>query len=107
MSSFLLNIARGQLVVEDDLVAAIESGHLIGAGLDVTYQEPLPESSKLWDLPGVIITPHIGGQAAWRNDVITDLFCENLAQYLAEEPMRNVVDKRLGFPLRPRNEAKV
>ncbi len=59
----LVNVARGPLVVESDLVAALESGHLAGAVMDVTEQEPLPASSKLWDLPQVIITPHVGGQA--------------------------------------------
>ncbi|MEX0939103.1 MAG: D-2-hydroxyacid dehydrogenase [Pirellulales bacterium] len=98
--SLLVNVARGPLVVERDLVAAIESGHLGGAALDVTEEEPLSPSSRLWDLPGVIITPHVAGQSARRIDKMTDFFCENLQRYLRNEPLLNVVDKQLGFPLR-------
>jgi phosphoglycerate dehydrogenase-like enzyme len=95
----LINVARGAMVVEDDLVAALESGHLSGAGLDVTDPEPLPTASRLWDLPNVIITPHVGGQAATRIDDMTSFFCDNLARYFAGRPLRNLVDKRLGFPI--------
>lgn len=94
----LINVARGPVVVEKDLVAALESKHLAGAGLDVTEVEPLPESSRLWDMPNVIITPHVGAQSRSRIDDTTDLICENLARYLAGKPLRNLVDKRLGYP---------
>jgi D-3-phosphoglycerate dehydrogenase len=92
-------VARGPLVVEADLVAALESGHLGGAALDVTDPEPLPAESKLWDLPNVIITPHVGGQSATRIDDMTNFFCANLERYMAGRPLANLVDKRLGFPL--------
>ena len=98
--TLLMNVARGQLVVEKDLVAALESGHLSGAGLDVAAEEPLPPSSRLWDLPNVIITPHVGGQSARRIDDMTDFFCENLRRYQSGEPLLNLVDKRLGYPVR-------
>jgi phosphoglycerate dehydrogenase-like enzyme len=99
--SVLANVARGALVVEDDLVEAIASGHLAGAVMDVTEPEPLPPESKLWDLPGVIITPHVGGQAAWRIDRMTELFCENLRRWREGLPLVNYLpDKRLGFPIR-------
>jgi D-3-phosphoglycerate dehydrogenase len=98
--TLLMNVARGQLVVENDLVAALESGHLSGAGLDVAAEEPLPPSSRLWDLPNVIITPHVGGQSARRIDDMTDFFCENLRRYQSGEPLVNLVDKRLGYPIR-------
>jgi D-3-phosphoglycerate dehydrogenase len=98
--ALLVNVARGPLVVEADLVAALESGHLAGAAVDVTEQEPLPQSSRLWDLKNVIITPHVGGQSRLRIDQMTDFFCDNLARYLANRPLRNLVDKRLGFPVR-------
>lgn len=97
--AILINVARGQLVVEKDLVSALESGQLGGAGLDVTDPEPLPVESKLWTLPNVIITPHVGGQSATRIDDMTNFFCENLRRYLIGQPLRNLVDKRLGFPL--------
>jgi phosphoglycerate dehydrogenase-like enzyme len=98
--SILVNIARGAVVAEEALVEALQSGHLHGAGLDVTEVEPLPETSKLWDLPNVIITPHVGGQFARRIDQMTDFFCENLRRYLTGKPLNNLVDKRLGFPVR-------
>jgi D-3-phosphoglycerate dehydrogenase len=97
--AILINVARGPLVVEQDLVDALESGHLGGAGLDVTDPEPLPVESKLWNLPNVLITPHVGGQSATRIDDMTNFFCDNLARYLSNQPLRNLVDKRLGFPL--------
>jgi phosphoglycerate dehydrogenase-like enzyme len=97
--ALVINVARGPLVVTDDLITALESGHLGGAGVDVTEPEPLPPDSRLWDLPNVIITPHVGGQSATRADDMTNFFCENLRRYLANEPLMNLVDKRLGFPL--------
>jgi D-3-phosphoglycerate dehydrogenase len=96
--SLLINVARGPVVVEADLVAALQSGHLAGAGLDVTEIEPLPAGSQLWDLPNVIITPHVGAQSVRRSDDATDLFCENLRRHLSGRPLLNLVDKRLGFP---------
>jgi phosphoglycerate dehydrogenase-like enzyme len=96
--SLLINVARGPLVVEKDLVAALQSGHLAGAGLDVTEIEPLPLESPLWNLPNVIITPHVGAQSRFRADVTTDLVCENLRRYFAGRPLINLVDKRLGYP---------
>ena len=96
----LINVARGQVVVESALVEALITGHLSGAGLDVTEVEPLPPSSRLWNLPNVIITPHVGAQSRTRYDDATRLFAENLGRYLRHEPLVNVVDKRLGFPKR-------
>jgi len=96
--SILINVARGPVVVERDLVAALESGHLGGAGLDVTEIEPLPPESRLWDLPNVLITPHVGAQSDHRADNTTNLICENLRRYFAGKPLINLVDKRLGFP---------
>jgi phosphoglycerate dehydrogenase-like enzyme len=96
----LINVARGPVVVEAALVAALESGHLSGAGLDVTEREPLPPTSRLWDLPNVLITPHVGAQSHTRYDDATNLFCENLQRYLHGQPLRNVIDKVLGFPRR-------
>jgi phosphoglycerate dehydrogenase-like enzyme len=97
--AFLINVARGAMVIEPDLVAALESGHLAGAGIDVTQVEPLPESSPLWNQPNLIITPHVGGQCARRIDDMTNLLCENLRRYLNGQPLYNLIsDKQLGFP---------
>jgi D-3-phosphoglycerate dehydrogenase len=98
--SILINVARGPLVVETALVAALESGHLAAAALDVTEQEPLSPASRLWEMPNVIITPHVGGQSRFRIDQMTDFFCENLRRYQAGQPLLNLVDKELGFPIR-------
>ncbi|MEX2174991.1 MAG: D-2-hydroxyacid dehydrogenase [Pirellulaceae bacterium] len=96
--AILINVARGPVVVERDLVAALQSGQLGGAGLDVTEIEPLSPESPLWDLPNVIITPHVGAQSCRRADDTTELVCENLRRYLAGQPLLNLVDKGLGFP---------
>ena len=96
--SYLVNVARGPVVRESALMAALDSGRLAGAGLDVTEVEPLPESSRLWDDPRVIITPHVGAQSARRVDDTTELACLNLRRFLGGELPLNRVDKRLGFP---------
>jgi len=96
--SYLINVARGQCVNEQDLIDSLESGRLAGAGLDVTAVEPLPAESRLYDQPNVLITPHVGAQSGPRYDDSTRLICENLKRYLAEQPLFNIVDKSLGFP---------
>ena len=97
--AWLINVARGPCVVEADLVEALESGHLAGAGLDVTETEPLPPESPLWELPQVLITPHVGAQSRDRFDKVTALACENIRRFRRGESLWNEVDKRLGFPL--------
>ncbi len=96
--SYFVNVARGACVKESDLCEFIGNGHLAGAGLDVTEVEPLPESSPLWGFDNVLITPHVGAQAARRTDDTVDLICENLSRYFADRPLYNIVDKKLGFP---------
>ena len=99
--ALLVNVARGPLVVTDDLVAALREKHLAGAVMDVTDPEPLSPQSPLWEMPGVMITPHVAGQSAWRIDNMTRLFCDNLQRRRQGEPMINyLTDKRLGFPIR-------
>ncbi len=96
--AILINVARGPVVDEAALVTALESGRVSAAGVDVTEVEPLSQASPLWEMPNVIITPHVGAQSAKRVDDTTDLFCENLERYLRGARLRNVVDKELGFP---------
>jgi phosphoglycerate dehydrogenase-like enzyme len=96
--SYLINVARGAVVVEDSLVDALACGKLRGAGLDVTEIEPLAPASRLWDDPNVIVTPHVGAQSARRVDDATDFACLNLRRFLAGEMPYNRVDKKLGFP---------
>ncbi|TWU16499.1 D-2-hydroxyacid dehydrogenase [Allorhodopirellula heiligendammensis] len=95
---YFINVARGPVVDEAALVAALASGHLAGAGVDVTETEPLPPTSPLWTDPHVLITPHVGAQSIRRVDDTTDLVCINLRRYFAGDPLFNRVDKNLGFP---------
>lgn len=97
--SYFINVARGQVVKEVDLVDALASEHIRAAGVDVTEVEPLPESSPLWEMPNVVITPHVGAQSARRVDVTVDFFCQNLERFRAGNVLHNQVDKQLGFPV--------
>jgi phosphoglycerate dehydrogenase-like enzyme len=92
----LINIARGQVVDEAALIAALRSGQIGAAALDVAEIEPLPASSPLWDMPGVLISPHSASTAPSENAKITDIFCHNLACFLDGrfDDMRNVLDKQ-------------
>lgn len=95
---YLINVARGQVLQEKALVDALRSGHLSGAGVDVTEVEPLPPESLLWNDPNVLVTPHVGAQSARRVDDTTDLVCINLRRYFTDQSVYNRVDKQLGFP---------
>lgn len=95
---YLINVARGPIVVESALVAALDSGRLSGAGLDVTEVEPLSIESALWNRDNVIITPHVGAQSYRRVDDTTDFACVNVRRFLDGERPHNIVDKTLGFP---------
>lgn len=93
----LINVARGAIVDEAALVAALREGRLAGAGLDVFETEPLPKESPLWHTPGVIVTPHSSGNYPGYVQQATEIFARNLRRYLREEPLENVVDKRAGY----------
>lgn len=95
--AIFLSVGRGQSTVTADLVAALESGQLYGAGLDVTDPEPLPEDSPLWLLPRVIITPHVSTAGADSVRRMTTIAVENLRRYVAGEPLLNIVDIRRGY----------
>jgi len=96
-SATIINVSRGRLLDEDALVEALAEGRLRGAGLDVFAEEPLPTGHPLWDLPNVLITPHISAvtRQFWRRQ--TDLIVENIRRYLAGSPLLNLVDKEAGF----------
>ena len=96
-TAYLVNIARGGLVDEPALIAALKAGTIAGAGLDVFAREPLPPESELWDLENVILSPHISGGTEIYNQRATDIFCANLRRYLAAEPLVNVVDPARGY----------
>jgi phosphoglycerate dehydrogenase-like enzyme len=96
-NAFLVNVARGPVVDEQALVAALRSGALAGAGLDVFEREPLPPESPLYDLANVILTPHVAGSSVCYNERLTRLFADNLRRYLAGEPLWNVIDRERGY----------
>jgi phosphoglycerate dehydrogenase-like enzyme len=95
--AFLVNLARGSIVDEAALIAALRSGHLGGAGLDVFAAEPLPPDSPLWDLPGAIVSPHQAPNATGWDARALGLFRDNLERFLSGRPLRNVVRKRRGY----------
>jgi phosphoglycerate dehydrogenase-like enzyme len=87
----LVNVARGEVVVEADLVAALQSGALAGAYLDVFAQEPLPAESPLWALPQVLLTPHAAGHASGNAARALAIFTDNLGRWLRGQALRNSV----------------
>jgi phosphoglycerate dehydrogenase-like enzyme len=92
-----LNLGRGSTVDQAALVTALRTGAIGAAALDVLEEEPLPEDHPLWTMPNVVVSPHMAGDfAGWREELV-ELFVENLERYLTGQPLRNVVDKRLGF----------
>jgi len=96
-TALLVNVARGKLVDERALEAALAGGTIGGAALDVVEHEPLAASSPLWDLPNVLITPHTSGFREDYWDAVVDIFVENAKRLAAGQPLVNVVDKRAGY----------
>lgn len=94
---FIVNVGRGTAIDTDALTDALRSGHVAGAGLDVTDPEPLPKESPLWDMPNVIITPHISGFSPSNGERSMEIFIENLNRFLKNEPLINIVDFELGY----------
>jgi phosphoglycerate dehydrogenase-like enzyme len=95
--AYFVNVGRGGSVVQPDLVEALRSGRLAGAGLDVTDPEPLPADSALWQMPNVIITPHVSAESDLGNDLRFLIAAENLRRYVAGEKMLSVVDVGKGY----------
>lgn len=87
----VINIARGEVVDEPALIAALESGHLAGAYLDVFEKEPLPADSPLWDMPNVIVSPHNSAAASGNDERVYRIFLENLKRWSHGEPLLNEV----------------
>jgi phosphoglycerate dehydrogenase-like enzyme len=96
-SARLVNVGRGPSVVEPDLIAALREQEIAGAALDVFADEPLPPDSPLWHLDGVIVSPHMSGDRHGWREALADLFLDNLGRWRAGDPLRNVVDKALGY----------
>jgi D-2-hydroxyacid dehydrogenase (NADP+) len=96
-TAYLINVARGELIDEEALIWALEEQRIAGAGLDVFAREPLPVESRLWELPNVIISPHVSGGMEDYGEKSTAVFCENLRRYLSGRRLINVVDKKRGY----------
>lgn len=96
-SAYLVNIARGAVVDEAALIRALREGWIAGAGLDVFEQEPLPSDSPLWELENALISPHVAGFTPRYDERAVALFAQNLARYIAGEPLLNLVDKARGY----------
>jgi len=93
--AYVINVARGQHIVEADLIAAVRSGHLSGAALDVQRREPLPADDPLWSVPGITITPHIAAQPS--TETVADQFVASVRALQRGEPMLNEVDRARGY----------
>jgi phosphoglycerate dehydrogenase-like enzyme len=96
-TAYVVNIGRGGTIQEPALIQALQEGWIAGAGLDVFETEPLPSNSPLWDLENVIVTSHYAGLTPRYDERALEIFVDNLRRYRAGEPLRNVVDKTLGY----------
>jgi len=97
--AFLLNVGRGTVIDTEALCDALESGHLGGAGVDVTDPEPLPPNHRLWDMPNAIVTPHVSGfyHLPETFERVVRIAAANLARYAKGEPLQNVIDFATGY----------
>ena len=95
--AYVYNISRGAVIDEAALVAALREGKLAGAGLDVFEEEPLPAASPLWDLPNVIVTPHVSGVTPLYYQRTAALFAENVDRFLSGRPLENRFDPTRGY----------
>jgi phosphoglycerate dehydrogenase-like enzyme len=84
-TAFLINIGRGEIVDENALIHALESGKIAGAALDVFSQEPLPKDHPFWKTKNLLLTPHIGGTSTTYVDQVLSIFEENLRRFLKGE----------------------
>lgn len=93
----LIAVSRGGIVDEDALAQALQQEQLAGAALDVAEHEPLPPTSPLWDLPNVIITPHLAGASSAKERRCVEILRDNLVRFMHGDPLLNVVDKQRGY----------
>jgi D-2-hydroxyacid dehydrogenase (NADP+) len=96
-TAYLVNVSRGRLVDEEALVAALRSGRLAGAGLDATPVEPLPAASPLWEMPNVIITPHVAPARDRLGEHMVDFWCENIRRFAEGQELLGLVDRQAGY----------
>ena len=96
-TSFFINVSRGPVVNEVDLVEALRSGAIGGAALDVFCEEPLPATSPLWDAPNLLITPHHAATSPRYMERAVQVFIDNLKAYPDTAKMKNIIDKKRGY----------
>jgi phosphoglycerate dehydrogenase-like enzyme len=96
-TAWLLNFARGALIVDADLIAAVQSKTIAGAVLDVFREEPLPRTHPFWKTEGVLVLPHLGGGHPERSKDVAEIFADNARRFLAGEPLNAVVDRARGY----------
>ena len=96
-TAHLINIARGVVVDEAAMIRALQEGRIAGAALDVFEEEPLPADSPLWGMENVIISPHVAGFTPHYHDRVFGVFSQNLARFLAGEPLLNLADREAGY----------
>ena len=92
-SAFFINIGRGMTTRLDDLVAALQTGRIAGAGIDVFEEEPLPADHPLWSAPNALLTPHTAGFGPYLDERREEIIVDNARRFVRGEPLRNVVDK--------------
>ncbi len=95
--AWLINFARGAIIVDDDLIAAVKAKTIAGAVLDVFRTEPLPSEHPFWKTPGIWVLPHIGGYHPDRDSWVAELLSDNIRRHLDGEPLREVVDRARGY----------
>lgn len=95
--AILINVARGEVVDEKALISALAAERIGGAALDVFEEEPLPSGSPLWNLPNVILTPHISGNSQHYHEKAAELFIENLRRYMDKRPLLNALNRDAGY----------
>ncbi len=96
-NAWLINVGRGGLFDEEELIGALRERRIGGAVLDVAWREPLEASNALWSMPNVIVTPHVAGLSPTTWNALADLFAQNLARYVTGEPLLNLVDPDHGY----------
>lgn len=95
--AWLHNFARGEIVVDADLIAAVTEGRIAGAVLDAFRQEPLPTEHPFWSTPNILVLPHVGGRHPSKHESFGELLAENISRWVAGEPLQGVVDVATGY----------
>jgi D-2-hydroxyacid dehydrogenase (NADP+) len=96
-TAYFLVQSRGGIVDEAALVDVLKKGKIAAAGLDVFEREPLPSTSELWDVPNLIMTPHLAGSSVEKDRRCVEILRENIGRFQRGEPLMNLVDKRKGY----------